>query len=211
MRPIPITDPPISAGPGVSIVWSEPLDEASVPDGAGGFTVNVPGVANPVGTAITISGSTVDLVLNTAIALGTTGVTVNYVPTAMPIRDKAGNAAQRFANPLAVTVAMDETAPKLTAATVDGATLRLVYNEPLKITSPEVAAYMAGVSGGSPFALSDVRAGVGPGNTQVTMTLDPPAQAGQTMAVAYTSTNATVATRVQDLAGNAAAGFVNPG
>ena len=210
VRPIPITDPPISAGPGVSIVWSEPLDEASVPDGAGGFTVSVPGVANPVGTAVTISGSTVDLVLNTAIALGTTGVTVNYVPTATPIRDKAGNAAQRFANPLAVTVAMDETAPKLTAATVDGATLRLVYNEPLKVTSPEVAAYMAGVSGGSPFALSDVRAGVGPGNTQVTMTLDPPAQAGQTMAVAYTSTNATVATRVQDLAGNAAAGFVNP-
>ena len=181
-----------------------------MPDGAGGFTVNVPGVANPVGTAVTISGSTVDLVLNTAIALGTTGVTVNYVPTATPIRDKAGNAAQRFPNPLAVTVAMDETAPKLTAATVDGATLRLVYNEALKVTSPEVAAYMAGVSGGSPFALSDVRAGVGPGNTQVTMTLDPPAQAGQTMAVAYTSTNATVATRVQDLAGNAAAGFVNP-
>ena len=58
------------------------------------------------------------------------------------------------------------TAPKLTAAAVDGATLTLIYNEPLKATSPEVAAYMAGVSGGSPFTLSDVQAGVGPGNTR---------------------------------------------
>ena len=210
VRPIPTTDPAVSEGPGVSIAWTEPLDAGAVPAGAGGFTVNVPGVANPVVTAITISGSTVGLTLNAAIALGTTGVTVNYIPTATPIRDAAGNPALEFPNPLAVTVAVDMTAPKLTAATVDGATLRLVYNEALKVTSPEVAAYMAGVSGGSPFALSDVRAGVGPGNTQVTMTLDPPAQAGQTMAVAYTSTNATVATRVQDLAGNAAAGFVNP-
>ena len=211
VRPIPTTDPAVSEGPGVSIAWSEPLDAASVPAGAGGFTVNVPSAANPVVTAVTISGSTVDLTLNAAIALGTTGVTVNYIPTATPIRDAAGNPALEFPNPLAVTVAVDMTAPKLTAAAVDGATLTLIYNEALKATSPEVAAYMAGVSGGSPFTLSDVRAGVGPGNTEVTMTMDPPAQAGQTMAVAYTPSNATVATRVQDLAGNAAAGFVNPG
>ena len=198
-----------SEGPGVSVIWSEPLDTGAAPAGAGGFTVNVPGAANPVVTAVTISGSVVNLALNAPIALAATGVTVNYTPAATPIRDAAGNAAERFESPLAVTVAVDETPPALTAAAVNGDTLTLTYSEPLKATSPAAAAYSVGVSGGGTFTLSNIRAGVGPGNTQVVMTLDPPAQAGQTIRVAYMPNNATTATKVQDLAGNAAAGFAS--
>ena len=63
------------------------------------------------------------------------------------------------------------------------------------------------MSGGSPFTLSDIRAGVGPNANQVTMTLNPSAEAGQTIGVAYFANTATAASKVQDLAGNAAAGF----
>ena len=148
VRPTPAPDLTVSEGPGVSVIWIEPLDAGAVPAGAGGFTVDVPGAANPVVTAVTISGSVVNLALNASIALGTTGVTVDYTPTPTPIRDAAGNAAVAFTNPLAVTVAVDETPPALTAAAVNGDTLTLTYSEPLKATGPEAAAYTAGVTGG---------------------------------------------------------------
>ena len=207
VRPTPTPDPAVSAGPGVSIAWTEPLDATAVPAGAGGFTVNVPGAANPVVTAVTISGSVVNLALNAPIALGTTGVTVDYTPTATPIRDAAGNAAEAFASPLAVTVAEDETAPALSAAVVNGDTLTLTYSEPLKVTSPAASVFGVSVTGGGTLAVSNIRAGVGPGNTRVTMTLDPPAQAGQTITVSHTPGNGTTATGIQDLAGIAAIGF----
>ena len=207
VRPTPTPDPAVSAGPGVSIAWTEPLDATAVPAGAGGFTVNVPGAANPAVTAVTISGSVVNLALNAPIALGTTGVTVDYTPTATPIRDAAGNAAEAFASPLAVTVAVDMTAPALTAAAVDGDTLTLTYSEPLKVTSPAAAVFEVSVTGGGTLAVSNIRAGVGPGNTRVTMTLDPPAQAGQTITASHIPGNGTTATGIQDLAGNAAIGF----
>ena len=140
-------------------------------------------------TAIAVVGNVVTLSLNTPIALGTTGVTANYRPTSTPLRDTAGNAATAFANALAVTVAADETAPVLTAAVVDGPLLTLIYNEPLKATSPvdsggdQVFAVSTVGVGASVFTVSGARAGVGPGNTRVTMTLNPPARGGQTVDV----------------------------
>ena len=201
-----------SEGPSVSVEWSEALDPGAIPSGAGGFSVDVPGASNPTVTAIAVVGNVVTLSLNAPIALGTTGVTANYRPTSTPLRDTAGNAATAFANALAVTVAADETAPVLTAAVVDGPLLTLIYNEPLKATSPvdsggdQVFAVATVGVGSSLFTVSGARAGVGPGNTRVTMTLDPPARGGQTLDVQYRTT-ATAASRVQDLAGNAAAGF----
>ena len=206
----PTANSGVSEGPGVSLIWSEPLDANAVTGGAGGFTVNVPGAVNPTVTAVTISGAVVNLALNASIALGTTGVTVNYTPTATPIRDAAGNPAEAFPSPLAVTVAEDETAPVLAGAAVDGDTLTLTYSESLKVTGPEVAAYTVTVMGGGPLTPDNIRAGVGPGNTRVTMTLDPPAEHNQEVTLSYIPGNATTATKVQDLAGNAAAGFPPP-
>ena len=125
-----------SEGPSVSVEWSEALNPGAIPSGAGGFSVDVPGASNPTVTAIAVVRNVVTLSLNTPIALGTTGVTANYRPTSTPLRDTAGNAATAFANALAVTVAADETAPVLSAAVVDGPLLTLIYNEPLKATSP---------------------------------------------------------------------------
>ena len=200
-----------AAGPTVTVTWSEALDPASLPTGAGGFRVRIGNANGPAVSAVAVSGATTTLSLASAIADGTANVTLEYTPprSGAKIRDAAGNAAERFESPLAVTVAVDETPPALTAAAVNGDTLTLTYSEPLKATSPAAAAYSVGVSGGGTFTLSNIRAGVGPGNTQVVMTLDPPAQAGQTIRVAYMPNNATTATKVQDLAGNAAAGFAS--
>ena len=90
---------------------------------------------------------------------------------------------------------------------VNGDTLTLTYSEPLKVTSPAASVFGVSVTGGGTLAVSNIRAGVGPGNTRVTMTLDPPAQAGQTITASHTPGNGTTATGIQDLAGNAAIGF----
>ena len=79
-----------SEGPSIDVIWSEPLDADTVPSGAGGFSVNVPSNPNAMVTGLAISGSTVTLSLNTHIRYGTTGITVNYQPTATPLEDTAG-------------------------------------------------------------------------------------------------------------------------
>ena len=77
----------------------------------------------------------------------------------------------------------------LTDVIVDVDTLTMIYDEELKRTDPVPTAgqsnpYSVGVSGGSPFTLSDIRAGVGPNANQVTITLEPPAEAGQRIGLA---------------------------
>ena len=93
---------------------------------------------------------------------------------------------------------------------MDGATLTMTYDEALKVTSPVTSggnqAYNVGTAGSS-FTVLSARSGVGADNTQVTMTLDPPAEAGQTIGVSYFGAGATTASKVQDLAGNDAASF----
>ena len=200
-----------SEGPSVRVIWSEPLDAGAAPAGAGGFTVDVAGGADPAVTAVVVAGAVATLVLDAPIALGTPGVTVRYAPASSPLRDAAGNAAAAFPSPLAVEVAADETAPVLAAAVVDGDRLTLTYDEPLEVARPAKSGasevFTVAVSGGGAFTLSDIRAGVGAGNTQVAMTLAPPARAGQAVTVAYAAGSATAASRVQDLAGNEAASF----
>ena len=109
----------------------------------------------------------------------------------------------------------DTRAPVLTDIVVDGATLTMIYDEKLKRTDPVPNSggpdpYAVSVSGGNPFTLSDIRAGEesGSNGNQVTMTLDPEAEAGQTIGVTYFENHASAASKAQDLAGNAAAGFL---
>ena len=106
----------------------------------------------------------------------------------------------------------DTQAPVLTDVIVDVDTLTMIYDEELKRTDPVPTAgqsnpYSVGVSGGSQFTLSDIRAGVGPNANQVTMTLNPEADAGQRIGLRYSVNHATATSKAQDLAGNAAAGF----
>ncbi len=105
----------------------------------------------------------------------------------------------------------DTTAPTLLAMEVDGATLTMTYDEALKATSPVGGGgnpvFRVAV-GDNTFTLSGVRAGVGTNRNQVAMTLDPPAEPGQTVVMSFHGTNATAASRVQDLAGNDAATFL---
>ena len=211
-----------AAGPTVTVVWSEALDVGSVPPGAGGFRVRIANAAGPAVTAVSVSvsGSTTVLSLASAIADGTTGVTLEYTPpSGTKVRDAAGNEAKAFPRTgtppvpaLEVTVTPDTRAPELTSIVVDGATLTLTYDEALKRTDPtpsgSVAVYRVAAVGASPATLSSIRAGVGSNMNRITMTLDPPAEAGQTIGVSYWHGNATAASKVQDLAGNIARGFL---
>ena len=188
---LPTADAASVAGPTVTVTWSEALDAASVPAGAGGFTVRIVNANDPAVTAVAVSGSTTVLSLASAIPDGTPNVTLEYdPPSGAKIRDAAGNDAAAIlrADALEVTVTPDTRAPVLKSIVVDGATLTMTYDEALKVTSPVTSGgdqvYNVGTAG-SNFTVLSARSGVGADNTQVTMTLDPPAEAGQMIGVSY--------------------------
>ena len=52
-----------AAGPTVTVTWSEALDPASLPTGAGGFTVRIGGTAEPAVRSVAIDGRTVTMAL----------------------------------------------------------------------------------------------------------------------------------------------------
>ena len=116
-----------------------------------------------------------------------------------------------FANPLLLSISGDVTPPQPMAgsAVVDGTTLTIAYDRALRATSPVDSAgqpvFDVAVTGGSAFTVSGVVAGVGPRRNKVAMTLDPSAQAGQTVTVSYRADDATRASSVQNEAGNPAA------
>ena len=141
---LPTADAAVSAGPTVTVTWSEALDEAAVPTGAGGFTVRIATADGPAVTAVAVSGSETVLSLASAIADGTQNVTLEYAPpdTGAKIRDAAGNDAATIAraDPLDVTVTPDTRAPEVSGApTVDGATLTVTFDEALDAASVPAA------------------------------------------------------------------------
>ena len=141
---LPTADAAVSAGPTVTVTWSEALDAAAVPTGAGGFTVRIATADGPAVTAVAVSGSTTVLSLASAIAEGTQNVTLEYAPpdTGAKIRDAVGNDAAAIArtDPLAVEVTADTRAPEvLGAPTVDGATLIVTFDEALDAASVPAA------------------------------------------------------------------------
>ena len=91
------TAPKLAGKPAVNgtrftLAFDEPLDEGSVPAGAGGFTVTVIRGGNAVSghtvTDIAVSGQTVTLTLAQGVLTGDT-VTLTYSPTSTPLRDRA--------------------------------------------------------------------------------------------------------------------------
>ena len=137
---LPAADAASAAGPTVMVTWSEALDEASVPTGAGGFRVRIGNANGPAVSAVAVSGATTTLSLASAIADGTANVTLEYTPplSGAKIRDAAGNDAAAIprADALAVTVTPDQRAPEVSGTpTVDGTTLTVTFDEALDTAS----------------------------------------------------------------------------
>ena len=191
---LPAADAASAAGPTVMVTWSEALDEASVPTGAGGFRVRIGNANGPAVSAVAVSGPTTTLSLASAIADGTANVTLEYTPprSGAKIRDAAGNDAAAIprADALAVTVTPDQRAPEVSGTpTVDGTTLTLTFDEALDTASIPAA------PGG--FTVAVTRAGsaepgytvtgllLSPNGTVVTLTLAQAVRGGDTVTLAY--------------------------
>ena len=101
------------------------------------------------------------------------------------------------------TEAVDQAAPQLQSASVDGATLTLAYDEELDLTSsPPSSAFTVNVNGEERPLVS-----VGVGQSGVLLSLSTPVEAGDTVTVDYTVPTGESEGKLQDPAGNAASSF----
>ena len=101
------------------------------------------------------------------------------------------------------TEAVDQAAPQLQSASVDGHTLTLAYDEELDLTSsPPSSAFTVNVNGSSRPLVS-----VGVGQSSVLLSLSTPVEAGDTVTVDYTVPTGESEGKVKDPAGNAASSF----
>ena len=195
-----------AAGPTVTVTWSEALDEASVPTGAGGFRVRIGNADGPAVSAVAVSGATTTLSLASAIADGTANVTLEYTPprSGAKIRDAAGNDAEGFtgSDAVAVSVTPDTTAPMVTGAAVDGARLRLTFDEPLDEASVPAApggftvTVTRGGSAEPGYTVSGLS--LSPNGRVVTLTLAQAVRGGDTVTLAYVQPSS--GTKLQDRA-----------
>ena len=103
-----------------------------------------------------------------------------------------------------VTAMPEETTPPgLLSASVDGATLTLTFDEPLDTGDvPDRSAFAVTVAGSGRGVYAVAVSG-----SAVTLTLVTPVSAGDAVTVAYAAPTGDSASRLQDLAGNAAASF----
>ena len=101
------------------------------------------------------------------------------------------------------TEAVDQAAPQLQSASVDGHTLTLAYDEELDLTSsPPSSAFTVNVNGSSRPLVS-----VGVGQSGVLLSLSTPVAADDTVTVDYTVPTGESEGKLQDPAGNAASSF----
>ena len=174
------------------LTYDDALDEGSVP-AATDYTVTVAGSGVAV-TGVSVSGTTAVLTLASAAAFGETAA-VTYAPGTNRLRDTAGNEAAALSGE-SVTV-IDETAPTLLSATVEGTALKLVYDEALKATPAPVASDFTVTVAGSARTVT----GVAISGATVTLTLSSAVSSGETVTLDYTAgTNP-----IQDASGNQAA------
>ena len=200
----------------LKITFDEPLDTNSLPDG-GQFSVKVNGtsVGLAAANAVAISGLVVTLTLASPVVFGD-DVTVSYtVPTGTdptPIQDLAGNDAAAFTRtatnntPEIVTPTPDTIPPKPTGAEVDGAVLKITFDEPLDTNSlPDGGQFSVKVNGASVGLVAANAVAIS--GLVVTLTLASPVVFGDDVTVSYTVPTGTDPTPIQDLAGNDAAAF----
>ena len=199
-------------GATLTVTFDGALDTGSVP-AADAFTVKATrsGTERDVALAATnpvsISGSAVTLTLAEAVLQGTidTAVTVAYAePAANPLRDadNAKNPVTGFDGTKTVTndTPADTTAPTLSSAAVNGATLTLTFDEALDESSVPHAGRFGALIGGVSTApqLNSVRLD----GATVTMTLNVSARHGQTVKPFYNRPTHATAMPLRDLLGN---------
>ena len=201
-----------AAGPTVTVTWSEALDPASLPTGAGGFRVRIGNANGPAVSAVAVSGATTTLSLASAIADGTANVKLEYTPprSGAKIRDAAGNDAAAIPrdDALAVTVTPDQRAPEVSGTpTVDGTTLTLTFDEPLNEASvpPAPGGFTVTVTRVDDAVPGHTVTGIAVSGATVTLTLAKGVLPGDTVTLDYVPTS----TRLQDRAvtPNPVAGF----
>ena len=180
------------AGPTLTVTWDETLDEASVPENAGGFRVKIGSANGPAVNAIaSVSGSIVTLTLASAVADGTMNVTLEYrAPrSGAKIQDATGNDAANAtgADAVSVMVRPDTKKPEIARAEIDATMLTVTFDEALDEsavpTSPggfTVAVTRAGsaVPGHTISALSVA-------GTSVTLTVAPGVATGDAVTLTY--------------------------
>jgi hypothetical protein len=190
------------AGTQIAITMSELLDAAATTP-ASAFTVTYDGVAQPTPSGISISGSTVTLDLVNA-PDNSQVVKVRFTQPSSAgdrMRDLAAPIENETASFGPVAVAnntSDTVAPSVTSASVDGATLALVFDEALAGAAPDPSAFTV-TAGATGRAVTSVAMS---GN-DVTLTLaSPVASADTVVAYAVPALNA-----LHDATGNTTAPF----
>ena len=153
------------------------------PSGAGGFSVDVPGASNPTVTAIAVVGNVVTLSLNTPIALGTAGCDGELPPDLDAVARYGGERG----NGICERTCRDGCRGRNRArADCGGGGRAPAHPHPQRAAQGDQSggqrrgpglSRLATVGVGSVLftVVGRIRAGVGPGNTRVTMTLNPPA------------------------------------
>ena len=191
-------------GTTVKLVFDEGLDPASAPAGTR-FTVQDGNGTISTGTGTArIVGAEVTVTLGTDVTAAQVVDCVQYnKPGTNPLQDHAGNAVGNviFEDDKVRNIRGEMTAPALTRAVADGATVTLRYGEWLdRVSVPAAAAFTVKVNG------ADVEFGatgrVSVGESSVTLTLAAAVSAGDAATVAYAAPQDNP---IRDLVGNAAA------
>ena len=199
-------------GAALTVTFNGGLDTASVP-AAGAFTVKVGGTAVDLAetSPVAVSGSTVTLTLAKAVLAGDT-LTVSYAAPAtgdkLQDADNGKNPVPDFTDK-AVTNAnvKDGTAPTVSSATIDAATLTLNFNEALHAGSvPAASAFAVKVGGGSAETLAATNP-VAVAGSAVTLKLALPVAAHHAVTVGYTKP--ATGAKLRDRSGEEAATFAD--
>ena len=173
---------------------------------AGSFTVT----ATPTGgdprtvtaASANLFGRDIRVDLSASVAAGET-VTVTYTkPASNPVRDLAGNEMANFTNQPAYNTVGDTTAPTVSSAAVNEATLTVTFNEELAqwSTPPGNAFTVTATAGGATRTIAGTATAAVSGTT-ATVTLASAVHPAETVTVAYTKPS-TRATRLRDRAHN---------
>ena len=151
--------------------YNKALDTSSTP-ARSAFTISLAG-RDQTPSAVSVSGTSVTLTLGTA-TTASQAVTVSYtVPSTNPIQDLGGDDAAALSSQ-AVT---NNTPPAPTDVTINGATLTITFDEPLKTgmdATPAGTSFSLGATDADRTTITNVNIVNSGGVGIVTLTLSPP-------------------------------------